>query len=52
MNRQRQELGQSGEELATQFLLKKGYRILARNLKNRYGEIDILAQHNRTVVLV
>lgn len=52
MRNQTQKLGDAGEELAAQFLLKKGYRILARNLKSRYGEIDILAEDGTTLVLV
>jgi putative endonuclease len=52
MTQARKELGDSGETLATQFLLREGYQILARNLKNRYGEVDILAQQGRTLVIV
>ncbi len=35
-------------------LKRKGYRLLARNLRNRFGEIDIvaLAPDKRTVVIV
>lgn len=47
-----QQLGLTGEELASRLLLKKGYRILARNLKLKYGEIDILAMDHQTIVLV
>lgn len=35
--------GQKGEEAASKFIQKKGYRILERNFKIRYGEIDIIA---------
>jgi putative endonuclease len=52
MTFERKELGAAGEELATQFLLKQGYRILARNLKSKYGEIDILAADGQTTVIV
>lgn len=48
----RKNLGETGETLATQFLLHKGYHILERNLKTKYGEIDILALDGRTTVLV
>jgi putative endonuclease len=48
----RKKLGTAGEDLAAQFLLKLGYRILARNLKNRYGEIDLLAVDGATLVIV
>lgn len=46
------KLGHDGEELAAQFLVSRGYRILARNLKTRYGEIDIVAQIDSTTVIV
>lgn len=34
--------GRSGEEEAARYLKKLGYRILARNLKDKLGEIDLL----------
>lgn len=37
-------LGERGEALATVFLRKAGYRILAGNWKCRYGELDIVAE--------
>lgn len=52
MTLQRKKLGAVGEELAAQFLLQKGYRILARNLKTKYGEIDIIAADGSTTVIV
>jgi putative endonuclease len=49
-------LGQKGEELAAAYLLNAGYRILERNYRNHYGEIDIiawsLAQKTKTLVFV
>ncbi len=38
------QIGQIGEEIATQFLLKKGEKILDRNFHGRYAEIDIICQ--------
>ncbi len=52
MTFQRKKLGAVGEELAAQFLFQKGYRILARNLKTQYGEIDIVATDGSTTVIV
>lgn len=52
MTFERKKLGASGEDLAAEFLLQKGYRILARNMKTRYGEIDILALDRKTTVVV
>jgi len=36
-------LGRLGEEKACLFLKKKGYRIIQRNWRSRFGEIDIVA---------
>jgi putative endonuclease len=36
-----------GEDLAVEFLKKKGYTILERNYRKRYGEIDIIAVEKR-----
>lgn len=40
----RKVLGRNGEDLAVQFLEKSGYKIIARNFSNRYGEIDLIAE--------
>lgn len=44
--------GALGEEHAASFLKKLGYRILERNYKARYGEIDIVALSHNTLVFV
>lgn len=36
-------VGQIGEELAARFLEGKGYRVIARNYRKPWGEIDIIA---------
>jgi len=43
-------LGIKGENLAVTFLKKKGYRIIARNYKTFFGEVDIIAQDGNTIV--
>ena len=48
----KQETGQLGEDLACKALKQKGYRILERNYRCRYGEIDIVAQKNGCLVFV
>ena len=45
-------LGQYGEALAAQYLLKKGYKILQSNFKCKIGEIDLIAQDKEVVVIV
>ncbi|KKQ34149.1 MAG: hypothetical protein US51_C0051G0007 [Microgenomates group bacterium GW2011_GWA2_37_6] len=41
-----------GEDLATKFLKGKGYKIIDRNFRKGYGEIDIIAIQGRTLVFV
>lgn len=37
-------LGRMGEDVATQYLLKSGFKILERNFRTPFGEIDIIAK--------
>ena len=48
----RQTLGKSGEDLACRELEKRGYAILDRRYRSRFGELDIVARENGTVVFV
>ncbi len=45
-------LGRRGEDVAARFLKRSGYRILARGLDSRLGELDIIAVDGRTIVFV
>ena len=36
------ELGRRGEELAAQHFSRLGYRVLARNHRTRFGELDLV----------
>lgn len=44
--------GEKGEELAALYLVDEGYRIIERNYRCRFGEIDIVAEENDTLVFV
>ncbi len=44
--------GRLGEDLAAEFLQKKGYSILERNFRKGYGEIDIVALKDKILVFV
>jgi putative endonuclease len=48
----KKSLGRRGEDAATRFLKRLGYRILARGLDSRLGELDIIAVDDRTIVFV
>ncbi|MDR0249779.1 MAG: YraN family protein [Burkholderiales bacterium] len=44
--------GQEAEALAAAFLARQGLAVVARNVRNRYGEIDIVARDGDTLVFV
>jgi putative endonuclease len=44
--------GDRGERLAVRHLKKSGLKIVARNYRNRFGEIDIIALDGQTIVFV
>lgn len=46
------DVGKRGEEVAKEYLLSKGYKILKVHYKKRYGEIDIIAEDNIKVIFV
>ena len=48
----RQSLGKRGEDLACAELSRRGYAILARRYRTRFGEIDIISERNETTVFV
>lgn len=41
-----------GEDLACDLLKKKGYKIIERNFRKGYGEIDIVSSFQNTLVFV
>ena len=44
--------GKWGEELALDYLNKKGYITIARSYRSRYGEIDLILKDGRFIVFV
>jgi putative endonuclease len=48
----RQSLGKLGEDLACAELARRGYVILERRYRTRYGEIDIIARCGSSLVFV
>jgi putative endonuclease len=47
-----QTAGKLGEDLAADALRNMGYAVLARRYRTRYGEIDIVAKDQDTLVFV
>ncbi len=52
MSDDRKKLGQAGEQLAADFLKRKGYTIVQRNFRCAAGELDIIARDNDYLVFV
>lgn len=48
----RQRLGRAGEDAAVEALRARGYRIVARNIRLRGGELDVVAEDAGTIVFV
>lgn len=48
------QLGKLGEDIATRYLSKQGYKVVERNFRIRNGEIDIIALDptNQTLVFI
>jgi putative endonuclease len=45
-------LGRQGEEEAALFLRREGYKVLARNYRTRFAEIDIIARDKDTFCFI
>ena len=52
MGKESVAIGQSGEELAVQYLRNKGYIILDKNYRSQQGEIDIIARDGDFLVFI
>ncbi len=48
----RQGLGKTGERLAAETLIGRGYRILERNFRCSYGEIDLVAEDEYDLIFI
>ena len=44
--------GAWGEELALRYLTQRGYKLVERNYRTRYGELDLILRHDDTLVFV
>jgi putative endonuclease len=49
-DRRSKALGRRGEELAAAHFERLGYRVLARNHRTRFGELDLVLADVRTIV--
>ncbi|KXG77246.1 hypothetical protein AN618_12750 [Fervidicola ferrireducens] len=49
---ERKKLGDMGEKYALDYLKANNYEIVKVNYRSRYGEIDIIAKENNTLVFI
>ncbi|MCL2670172.1 MAG: YraN family protein, partial [Syntrophaceae bacterium] len=52
MSQARRQTGQQGEAVAAAHLGEQGYRIIDRNYRCRFGEIDLIALEGETLVFI
>ena len=45
-------IGNHGEELVAEYLRKNGYIIVKRNWRDRFGEIDVIAEKDAHIIFV
>ena len=52
MNSNKRGIGEWGERVAADYLQARGYRVIARNVRTPYGEIDIVTEKDGLTVLI
>jgi len=52
MKQLNREVGKRGEEIAEEYLVKKGYKILEKNYSTKFGEIDLIATKDSVLVFI
>jgi putative endonuclease len=46
------DIGSQGEDLAVSYLMRRKYKILCRNYRCRFGEIDIIACRKKIIAFI
>lgn len=46
------EIGEKGENLAVEYLIKEGYQILERNWRFKKSEIDVIAKKGNDLIFI
>lgn len=46
------DFGKAGEDLATKYLIRDGYKIIERNWKHHKFELDIIAQKGGELIII
>ncbi|MCX8095219.1 MAG: YraN family protein [Caldisericia bacterium] len=48
----RKILGNLGEEIASEYLKNKGYKIICKNYRTRFGEIDLISEKDNEIIFI
>jgi putative endonuclease len=48
----KKDLGKKGEEIAEKYLIKSGYKIIERNFRTKYGEIDLICEKDSSIIFI
>ncbi len=52
LNKQKQKTGKEGENIAATYLEQKGYKVVTRNFRCQYGEIDLICTNGEDLIFV
>lgn len=52
MTADQKAVGRWGEDQAEAYLLRKGYEVIARNVRTPYGELDLIVRREGRVIFV
>jgi len=52
METRKQAVGQLGEKIAKNYLIRKGYEVIDQNYRKTWGEIDLIAKKGKLWVFV
>ena len=52
MTNHNQRVGVWGEESAVRYVMKRGFLVIARNVRTPYGEIDIIAKQGGVTIFI
>jgi len=48
----KQKVGKLGEDIAERYLKSKGLKIISRNFRKNFGELDIIAKQGEEIVFI
>ncbi len=48
----KQTLGKQGEDIAAQYLVRNGFKVIERNFKRPYGEIDVVCRETGGLLVI